>query len=259
MVPFPQPVRFGILSWKRERAGLAGWRAELSWGVARGSQVTRAEPDADPNTESARALTQRGQGPEVESAGPDTGPDTEHRGPTQSRQASAARYRERGARHRERRARHRSAAPPHREPGPGHTESAGARHRQPESGGARHRERRSPTQQAHGPDTESAGARHRDGTRHRDRESAGTRHRECRGPTQRAEGEREGPSEILTQRARERRGLIQTAPGPDTERRGPDTESAGTRHREQTLKPEGRKALSECMKSPTLVIFWLSA
>ena len=31
---FPQTVRFGVLSWKRERAGQDGWHAGLSWGPA---------------------------------------------------------------------------------------------------------------------------------------------------------------------------------------------------------------------------------
>ena len=132
------------------------------------------------------------------------GPDRERRGPTQR------------APHRERWALIETARPsPDTKSAEPNTETAGVQHR----------ERQCVTQRAPGLNTETAGS---------DTESASASHRERRGPTQRAPGhDRQSRGPTQRKRDKERRAPTQRALGPDTARRpdtkierapGPDTE-----------------------------------
>ena len=93
---FPQTVRFGVLSWKRNAPGWwvargselgargpDGWHADQSW--ARGPDGCRANRERRADTETAgetgeRRAQHRAQRPDAESAGR-AGPSTETAGP----------------------------------------------------------------------------------------------------------------------------------------------------------------------------------
>ena len=183
---------------KRERDGLDGWHADLSWGPADQMPVdwmggTRIGAGGSRGC-GCCVPTQRVPVPDTGTAGPSAGP--KQRAPATQRGLGTARERR---------------GPTQKAPRPD-TKSAGERQ---QSAGARHR--------ARGPDTESAGPDTESGGRAPgpDIDPYTESPRERWPPEPDTEKRGQSPIQIPTQRTRERRAPTQTAPGPDTESAGP--------------------------------------